>query len=173
MVALVGNAPTSRALQARANLSQLWGHKVARTTSAALALCSARQAGVDAVRPRSHGPPRCCPVLYRLRGDCITAMLAGRKVLQSGFAPASRSYPDRAGGRQRTRGSTTIQEGAECGIRTVLDSISYRRMKSWYPSRDLRSARSVKSRLLRSQSLRGVKMASAVGFAPTYIRLRI
>jgi len=25
MVALVGNAPTSRALQARANLSQLWG----------------------------------------------------------------------------------------------------------------------------------------------------
>ena len=31
--------------------------KMARATSAALALCSARQAGVDAVRPHAHGGP--------------------------------------------------------------------------------------------------------------------
>jgi hypothetical protein len=71
--------------------------KVARATSAALALCSARQAGVDAVRPNAHGgPPRYCPAFYRLRGDCITINACRPKVLQSGFAPASRSYQDRA-----------------------------------------------------------------------------
>jgi len=34
--------------------------------------------------------------------------------------------------------------------------LSYRRIKIWWPARDLRSARSVKSRLLRYQSLQAV-----------------
>jgi len=89
MVALVGNAPTSRALQARANLSQLWGHKVARATSAALALRSARQTDVHAVGLHTQsGPPRYRTLFYGLRDRCITLMLAGRKmVLPQGFAP--------------------------------------------------------------------------------------
>jgi hypothetical protein len=50
-------ALSSPPLQGGAFLHTLRSEKVARATSAALALCSARQAGVDAVRPHAHGGP--------------------------------------------------------------------------------------------------------------------
>jgi hypothetical protein len=76
-VALVGNAPTSPRLQRGANLSQQPGQKMARMTGAA----PARSRSTGEYRCCSNscaksGPPRCCPALYRLRGDCIAAMLA-------------------------------------------------------------------------------------------------
>ena len=79
-----------------------------------------------------RGPPRCCPALDRLRGDCITPNACGPLVLQYGAAPSSAGYQPAA----------------------LL--LSYRRIKIWWPARDLRSARSVKSRLLRYQSLQAV-----------------
>jgi hypothetical protein len=94
------------------------------------------------------GPPRCRPVLCGLRDRCIAAMLASRE-----WSFLKDLHPDHS----------LIGRGSCC----------WTKEGKWYPSRDLRSARSIKSRLLRYQSLRGVKLASAAGFAPTHIRLRI
>ena len=48
-------AAASLALQARrTSIYAIQRLKMARATSAALALCSARQAGIDAVRPHAH-----------------------------------------------------------------------------------------------------------------------
>ena len=49
----------SRSSDERTSIYAIQRLKMARATSAALALCSARQAGVDAVRPHARigGPP--------------------------------------------------------------------------------------------------------------------
>jgi hypothetical protein len=44
----------SRSSDERTSIYAIQRLKMARATSAALALCSARQAGVDAVRPHAH-----------------------------------------------------------------------------------------------------------------------
>ena len=80
--------------------------KVARVIGVAPTLSFARQANVHAVGLHTQsGPPRCRAVLCRLRGDCITAMLAGQK-------------------------SSSLNLRQLLGlIRTVLYSMSYRRGK--------------------------------------------
>jgi hypothetical protein len=100
----VGIAPTFPVLQTGANLSQL------SSESGACDRCCSdfifRSTGERPCCWTSHaksGPPRCRAVLCRLRGDCITAMLAGRK-------------------------SSSLNLRQLLGlIRTVLYSMSYRR----------------------------------------------
>ena len=62
--------------------------KVARVIGVAPTLSFARQANVHAVGLHTQsGPPRCRAVLCRLRGDCITAMLAGIGARRHQVAP--------------------------------------------------------------------------------------
>ena len=98
MAAGAATAAASLALQASAHLSMPSSvQKMARATSAALALCSARQAGVDAVRPHAHWwPARVMRPVLSLKRRLHHFNACRPKVLQSGFAPASRSYQDRA-----------------------------------------------------------------------------
>ena len=101
----VGIAPTFPVLQTGANLSQLSSESGACDRCCST-LSFARQANVHAVGLHTQsGPPRCRAVLCRLRGDCITAMLAGQK-------------------------SSSLNLRQLLGlIRTVLYSMSYRRGK--------------------------------------------
>jgi hypothetical protein len=63
---------------------------MARATSAALALCSARQAGVDAVRPHAHWwPARVTRPVLSLKRRLHHFNACRPKVLQLGAAPST------------------------------------------------------------------------------------
>src|SRR5271166_5816014 len=63
---------------------------MARATSAALALCSARQAGVDAVRPHAHWwPARVMSPVLSLKRRLHHVNACRPKVLQLGAAPST------------------------------------------------------------------------------------
>src|SRR5580700_273534 len=80
----------SRSSDERTSIYAIQRLKMARATSAALALCSARQAGVDAVRPHAHWwPARVTRPVLSLKRRLLHFNACRPKVLQLGAAPST------------------------------------------------------------------------------------
>jgi hypothetical protein len=174
MVRPVGTAPTSPAWKAEilllndGRLFEKWPLELELRQPLELF----RPALICLSHPAKNGAcDECCPrFMFRSTGGCPCCWTSHAKW------PARVSRPVLSLKRRlhhcNACGPLVLQYGAapsSAGYQPAALLLSYRRIKTWWPARDLRSARSVKSRLLRCQSLQAVGIRDRC--SPGYLRL--